>query len=355
MSKLSTGDWVEVRSKEEILRTLDEAGCIDDMPFMPEMLAFAGQKFRVFRRAHKTCDTVNRTGGRRIDNAVHLEELRCSGAAHGGCEAACLLFWKTAWLKRVDGPTVNTSGAGGSRITSPGLSEAELMALTQIEGTEEDPLYVCQATQIPVATRPLKWWNILQYIEDVTSGNESLIELLRGAVYASVSALIKSVAHRWRIHRIVISLYDRIQSLRGGVPFPRKWGLVPDGEKTPVRDLNLTPGDIVRVRPYEEILGTLNRNNKNRGLYFDAEEVPYCGKSFRVRSRVSKIIDEHSGKMIPIKGNSVILEGAWCKGHYSNRRMYCPRAIFPIWRETWLERTDGQDGSSGNVEPDSSK
>ena len=36
------GDWVEVRSKEEILATLDKKGQLDSMPFMPEMLAPTG-------------------------------------------------------------------------------------------------------------------------------------------------------------------------------------------------------------------------------------------------------------------------------------------------------------------------
>ena len=33
--RLRAGDWVEVRSKEEILRSLDSNGRLDNMPFMP--------------------------------------------------------------------------------------------------------------------------------------------------------------------------------------------------------------------------------------------------------------------------------------------------------------------------------
>jgi hypothetical protein len=46
--KLSIGDWVEVRSKEEILATLDSNGWLDGMPFMPEMLQYCGRKFQVY-------------------------------------------------------------------------------------------------------------------------------------------------------------------------------------------------------------------------------------------------------------------------------------------------------------------
>src|SRR5690606_21255463 len=66
------GDWVEVRSAAEILATLDLAGDLEHLPFMPEMLRFAGRRFRIESVAHKTCDTVNRTGGRRLTNTVHL-------------------------------------------------------------------------------------------------------------------------------------------------------------------------------------------------------------------------------------------------------------------------------------------
>jgi hypothetical protein len=92
-SQLRAGDWVEVRSEEEVLRSLRTDGTLEKMPFMPEMLKYCGRRFRISAVAHKTCDPAHKTGGRRLDNAVHLEGLRCDGASHGGCQAACLLFW----------------------------------------------------------------------------------------------------------------------------------------------------------------------------------------------------------------------------------------------------------------------
>src|SRR5437588_12045949 len=97
-SKLRVGDWVEVRSKPEILSTLDARGQLDRLPFMPQMFRFCGQRFRVVKSAHKLCDTVNASGGRAMDNAVHLEGLRCDGQTYGGCEMDCLIYWKEAWL-----------------------------------------------------------------------------------------------------------------------------------------------------------------------------------------------------------------------------------------------------------------
>src|SRR3954470_14196478 len=95
---LRAGELVEIRSKEEILATLDSQAQLDGLPFMPEMFAYCGKRLRVFKRAHKTCDPPNGMQGRRMERAVHLEDIRCDGAGHGGCQAGCLIFWKEAWL-----------------------------------------------------------------------------------------------------------------------------------------------------------------------------------------------------------------------------------------------------------------
>jgi len=101
-SNLRAGDWVWVRSKEEILSTLDRNGRLEEVPFMPEMLQYCGQKLQVFKRAHKLCDTQYATPGRTMERAVLLDGARCTGANYGGCELNCLMFWKEAWLKPVD-------------------------------------------------------------------------------------------------------------------------------------------------------------------------------------------------------------------------------------------------------------
>src|SRR5436190_8445707 len=97
---LRVGELVRVKSAAEILATLDERGELESLPFMPEMLRFCGKRFRVYRRADKACDTIDWGALRRMENAVHLAQLRCDGCAHGGCQQGCLLYWKEAWLER---------------------------------------------------------------------------------------------------------------------------------------------------------------------------------------------------------------------------------------------------------------
>jgi hypothetical protein len=133
-------------------------------------------------------------------------------------------------------------------------------------------------------------------------------------------------------------IYDRFQGLWGGVPFPRREGHIPVGEPTPRVNLGLQPGDLVRVKPYQEILATLDSSGSNRGLSFDAECVPYCGNTYRVKTRVEKFIDEKTGRMRHLRTPAVILEGVYCKSRYCGQRVFCPRSIYSWWREIWLER-----------------
>ena len=89
---LRVGETVEVLSEAEIMATLDERGELEELPFMPEMLAFCGRRLTVHKVAYKLCDTISRSGMRRMERAVHLTGARCDGQAHGGCQTACLMY-----------------------------------------------------------------------------------------------------------------------------------------------------------------------------------------------------------------------------------------------------------------------
>ncbi len=159
---LCAGDWVEILSKDEILRTLDKRGQLEGLPFMPGMFDYCGRRFKVYKRAHKTCDTVNDYKGRRMNAAVHLEGSRCDGKAYGGCDAGCLIYWKEAWLKRVAEPV-----ASG---TVP-MQESQVPTTTLQTGcTEEDVWAATKA--IPSPTVPAS--NYVCQVDSGTRRNETV-------------------------------------------------------------------------------------------------------------------------------------------------------------------------------------
>src|SRR5262249_20385000 len=155
---------------------------------------------------------------------------------------------------------------------------------------------------------PLQWWDVRQYVEDYTSGNLTLSRLFKGFVYASYHILARK--NKLGIGRPFRWLYDRFQAVVGGVPYPRRDGLIPADQPTPVCSLDLQPGELVRVKSYQEILSTLNSGTlKNRGMAFDAELVPYCGRVYRVKARVERFLNERTGRVTSLKTPAVILEG----------------------------------------------
>ena len=52
----------------------------------------------------------------------------------------------------------------------------------------------------------------------------------------------------------------------------------------------------MRIKSKEEVLATLDRKNRNRGLSFDAEMLPYCGTVARVKAESIRLIDEQRAR-----------------------------------------------------------
>jgi hypothetical protein len=319
------GDRVRVRSREEILASLDPNGSINSLPFMPEMLDFAGQELTVWSRADKSCDVAQSTGNRRMEKTVHLLESRCSGEAHGGCQAGCLLFWRQEWLEWTNEPGRPISAPAGDGAS--GVTEETLRAATQVVPGENNP-YVCQATEHFRASSPMPRRNYLQYVHDVRIRNVTARAMVRGLVILVVKR------YQWLSRR-----FPKWLRIRDGRTYPF---IVPTGTGERIPAVDLHPGDLVEVRSKEEILATLGPDQRNRNMHFDEEMLPYCGRRARVVKKVTQILDETSGKMINLS-DCYVLEDVICLGLY---KRFCQRAITPYWRSGWLRKVDESAGVS---------
>lgn len=318
---LRVGDVVEVRSAEEIMATLDERGELENLPFMPEMLKFCGRRLTVHKVAHKVCDTINHSGLRKMTNAVHLTGARCDGTSHGGCEAACLLFWKEAWLKKVEAVEAGTwTPPTGARIDLPLLE----INTRKEPGPDGEPRYSCQATEmLRAAPTCLPIRDLGQYVADVKTGNVSVLDSLRAFLIMVFN----------RLQQLSQRVLPRRLWLRDGLP----WGFVKGRlvGATPTGHLDLRPGELVRIKTKEQIEATLNEKRLNRGMGFAEEMARYCGRTARVQGRVTKCLDEKTGKMLTMKSPCILLEDVVCAGLDAGN---CPREAMTFWREIWLER-----------------
>jgi len=237
---------------------------------MPEMFAFAASAF-VCTNGDRLCDTVFPVRGRRVTRRSISKRVG-DGQAHGGCQARCLIFWKEAWLKRIscdspsdDSPRVETNSGNITAASAAGCTESDVWARAKASDADGgEPVYTCQATQLPYATADLAWWDIRQYVEDYRSGNVGLWRILCGLVYAmyynlSQAGIGLGPRLRW--------FYDKFHVLWRGTQFPRRRGNYTRGTANTTATLNLQPGDLVRVKSQEEILRTAEHRQQESRIY----------------------------------------------------------------------------------------
>jgi hypothetical protein len=268
---------------------------------MPEMIPLCGKRFRVSLRAIKTCWYGHGSGMRKFptEDVVLLEGVRCSGADHDGCQKACNIFWREAWLRKVeDQNTASLATEGREKLRA---------RLKTIAGPDK---YFCQSSEILRATVELSNWERLsKATEEIRSRNAGALKVLRRI----------SIWLFWKVRRALLGPYLRGQS-----------------GSTPLETLNLQPGDYVQVKPLEGIRETLDERAHNRGLFFTPSMSHLCGQRRKVERRIEKIIVDGTGEMRKLR-NTVFLEGELCECSCVAFGG-CPRGEFSYWREIWLQR-----------------
>jgi hypothetical protein len=305
--KLLPGDLVEIRPVNKIAKTLDAEGAMDTLPFMAEMLESCGKRFRVSRRAQIACISGGPHRGLNSDNVVTLDGVRCSGAAHDGCQKACMIFWREEWLRKVE------DGSSPAEIDAAEVDRFRAR-LPSISGK----MYYCQASQL------LKYTHVVARREKVT-------RYLSGWRYGNFNLL-------YMIHDLTVTVSWWVRGKLFGI-----YGRGPNTKSTPSESLNLRPGEWVEVKPMSRILETLDRRAMNRGLFFAPEMRRWCGRKLRVRNRLDRMIEDDTGQMRQPK-NTVCLEGSTRGCAYVGIGMAdCSRCEFSYWREIWLERCESQE------------
>lgn len=107
---LRMGERVSVKSRPEILQTLDRNGANRGLTFDWEMLPLCGQKAVVSRRVSTVIE--EQTGRLRSmpQPCVILEGVSCTGRYHRFCPRSQDSFWREIWLER--SPADEASGTG---------------------------------------------------------------------------------------------------------------------------------------------------------------------------------------------------------------------------------------------------
>ena len=299
------GEVVFVRSAKQIFESLDEHGCLGGLPFMPEMLPFCGQKFRVDRIANKACVNAEAVYIGSLANCVVLAiPQRCGGEAHGGCQMGCKFLWRTEWL---EGESSVGEREGSIDDTVDDDVRERLQGLTLKAVDEPGKIFRCQATELINIAEPTSAFQVGQYVKDVASG-------------VPVKQVIRFIAD------LAIKKASRTADHLSG----------PCTGRTPTEKLGLTVGETVRVKSIDEIRETLDAAGCNRGLWFDRHEMgSFCGQELVVSRVLHRLMDEKTGQLRELKNPCVVLSEVECSGVF---RRFCSRGMLHFWREVWLEK-----------------
>lgn len=99
---LEPGELVRIKSREQIMATLDTHQLNRGMGFEAEMSRFCGRTARVKARATRCLD--ERTGRMLTmkNPCIILEDIVCEGAYMGNCPREYVCWWREVWLERVE-------------------------------------------------------------------------------------------------------------------------------------------------------------------------------------------------------------------------------------------------------------
>ncbi|HXC17691.1 MAG TPA: hypothetical protein VNV60_09645 [Holophagaceae bacterium] len=99
--ELKAGDWVVVKPVDEIRLTLDPAGKNHGLSFEPDMAGFTGRRFQVEFPIRKII--LEQTGKMiPLEHTVALKGVACDGLCTKNCPRNNTLYWRKAWLNRVE-------------------------------------------------------------------------------------------------------------------------------------------------------------------------------------------------------------------------------------------------------------
>jgi hypothetical protein len=99
---LQPGDLIEVKSKGEILDTLDERAYTRGLRFDREMLRYCGRRGRVLRRVDRLIDEKTGKMLRIKSDCIIIDGFICTGDYHRMCPRSIYPYWREAWLRRVE-------------------------------------------------------------------------------------------------------------------------------------------------------------------------------------------------------------------------------------------------------------
>jgi hypothetical protein len=116
---LQPGELVRIRSRREIVETLDSNGRNRGLGMAQAMTQNCGRRFEVMDKFDRM---INEQTGemRKVENTVSLRGLECHCYyKFGGCPRGELQYWREIWLERLSNPSSAGASSASSRTRDP--------------------------------------------------------------------------------------------------------------------------------------------------------------------------------------------------------------------------------------------
>ena len=99
---LQPGEFVQVRSRQEILATLDQRNRNRGLLFDSEMIRYCDGTYRVHKRVHQIVDEKTGKVLRMKSPCIILEGSACASEYHRLCPRGIYHYWREDWLRRIE-------------------------------------------------------------------------------------------------------------------------------------------------------------------------------------------------------------------------------------------------------------
>ena len=324
--QLRVGDRVRVKSIEEILSTLDSDGKVEGLPFMPEMVAFAGRTLPVDAVTHRTCGTVKicETSGttRHMEGAVHLRGVRCDGSCTRGLSGRLPDLLEAA---------VAGGGFPGEHRRRPSWRRRRLPTTCRPRWppppgatgtTTDDPVYSCQgpamlrATSVRLAT-PTRALGRRRPLGQ------------RGRAHTALASFAVLAFNRWQ--GAGANGCQRRCGFAAGGSWP--W-YVPSGERRRYPPLDLQPGELVEVRSRDRDRGHPRRQRRPSWPSLRCRDAPLLREA---HGSLPGSTASSTRRPAGCSG-SATASSSRTSGVRARSGRVCRRKIYTYWREAWLRR-----------------
>ena len=109
---LQPGEWVRIKSIEEIRETLTADNSNRGLSFDREMLRYCGRTAQVLRRVDHIIDESSGQMLTMKTPCIVLADVVCTSEYHRSCPRSIYAYWREIWLERVPAPLTASRAAG---------------------------------------------------------------------------------------------------------------------------------------------------------------------------------------------------------------------------------------------------